>query len=76
MELVKDRVIRLSSATKSARQNWEDTRKSRDAAIADADAEGVSLREIARLAELGASHVQRIVAEETIRRQEASKQEG
>ena len=28
------------------------------------------------LAELGASHVQRIVAEETIRRQEASEQEG
>ena len=56
-----DRLKILASAAKSARENWEDARESRDAEIAHEDEAGTPLREIARRTGLSPSHVQRIV---------------
>jgi hypothetical protein len=56
-----ERLRRLSQATVVARHSWEDARAARDIEISDADAEGMSINEIARNTKLSPGHVQRTI---------------
>ena len=68
-ESTRQRVVRLSASYRAALEQMEDDRAALWAAIGDADEEGVGVRELARLADLSPSHVQRIIAGETAERQ-------
>lgn len=66
---LKERIRRLSAASRASRQQADDDRDARNAALADGDEAGLGLREMAQLAEMSVSHVQRIVADVTAERQ-------
>lgn len=69
MEVTAERLHRLSAAAKASAALAEDDRRTRDAAIHEADVDGWGLRQIARACEMSLSHTQRIVVRETADRQ-------
>lgn len=71
MENLTERVRRLTSAAREAADSHASAREARDAAIMEADDQGWGLRQIARAAGISLSHTQRIVVEQTARRQDA-----
>jgi DNA invertase Pin-like site-specific DNA recombinase len=71
VENLTERLRRLTNAAREAADAHAAAREARDAAIMTADDEGMKLREIARGSGLSLSHVQRIVVEQTARRQDA-----
>jgi hypothetical protein len=71
VEDLTERLRRLTSAAREAADAHAAARESRDAAIMEADDAGWGLREISRSAGISLSHTQRIVVEQTARRQDA-----
>lgn len=66
-----ERLRRLSAATRRSAAINKADRVSRDAEIAECERDGWSLREIARVADLSVSHVQKICYDAEVRRQNA-----
>lgn len=62
----------LAEAARHSRQLADDDRQTRDDAIEDADVDGVSVRAIARAAEMHPGQVSKICAQRTAERQAAS----
>ena len=68
----RERTRRLAEVSAESKASVHATLEARDEAIADADAAGVPLREIARATGLSVSHVHRIVTRKLEERQEAA----
>lgn len=66
-----DRLRRLAAAALASRQIAEDDREARDAAIEEADRDGMELREIARCTNLHPSHIHHVITTRTAARQAA-----
>jgi Mor family transcriptional regulator len=69
-----ERLRRLSSRARLARLSWDEDAQSRNEAIYAAHVAGNGLREIARACDLAASHVQRIIDEQTAAEQQRAKE--
>jgi AraC-like DNA-binding protein len=68
---VEERLVRLARAAEASKDAAKADQEARDAAIAEADAAGLGLREMARLTGLSPTQVQRILIRETAARQHA-----
>jgi hypothetical protein len=65
----RDRLERLADRARASEDAAKDDRAARDTAIWEADADGAGLRELAKIARLSVTQVQRIVLTEHKRRQ-------
>jgi hypothetical protein len=68
-ERTRQRVIKLSSASRRIDDAARAARERRDGALAEADAEGGGIREIAKLSELSPAQVNRILGAATAEQQ-------
>ncbi len=66
---MRERLARLAAAAREAHAHVDAALAVRDEAIADADAEGLGMRYIARATDLHPSLVHRIIVRKTIERQ-------
>jgi AraC-like DNA-binding protein len=70
--VIERRLRALSEAARRSADAAADDREARNTALADADAQGWGLREIARASGMSVAHVQRVVLAAAADRQSAS----
>jgi DNA-directed RNA polymerase specialized sigma24 family protein len=70
IEALEERLRRLGAAAEAAQAAWEDAREARDAAIEQADLEGIKPQRIAELVGLSRSAVRNVIRDRTAARQE------
>lgn len=65
----RERIARTSTAARRSAEAAASDRDKRNAAIAEGDAEGAGINELARISGLSPSHIERVLAADTAERQ-------